>query len=183
MRANYFILLLLWLGGQQYSYGQFHTARIQATGLTCALCSKAIYESLEKLSPVEKVTADIKSSTFSIQFKKEAAVNPDELKAAVEDAGFFVGGLELEGEWPTGLPNSSTPFQLGGNWYQVLSGKANKGKSSFTISVIDKGFVTAKAYKKFLSQFSGPTFSTGYFGADGSSPDQKQRLIHVLIIK
>ena len=81
-----FVLLLLWIGGQQYSYGQLHTARIQATGLTCALCSKAIYKSLEKLSPIEKVTADIKSSTFSIQFKKDAAVNPDELKAAVEDA-------------------------------------------------------------------------------------------------
>ena len=177
------MLLLLWLGGQQYSYGQFHAARIQATGLTCALCSKAIYESLEKLSPVEKVTADIKSSTFSIQFKKEAAVNPDELKAAVEDAGFFVGGLELEGKWPLDQPNLSSPLQLGGSWYRVLSGKANKGKSSFTISVIDKGFVTEKAYKKFLSQFTEPSFSTGFFGADASNPDQKQRLIHVLILK
>lgn len=183
MQRKYFILLLLWLGGQQYSFGQFHSARIQATGLTCALCSKAIYKSLEKLSPIEKVTADIKASTFSIQFKKDAAVNPDELKAAVEDAGFFVGELELEGEWPKDQPNLSTPFQLGGNWYQVLSGKASRGKTSFTISIIDKGFVTEKTYKKFLSQFMEPSFSTGFFAADVSKPDQKQRLIHVLIIK
>ena len=103
--------------------------------------------------------------TFSIQFKKEAAVNPDELKAAVEDAGFFVGGLELEGTWPLDQPNLSSPLQLGGNWYQVLSGKANKGKPSFTISVIDKGFVTSKEFKKNAKYTQMECYKTGFMGS------------------
>ena len=40
------LLLLFW--GQQHSFSQFSEAKLQATGLTCALCSKAIHQELEK---------------------------------------------------------------------------------------------------------------------------------------
>ena len=45
---------------------QFSSANLQAAGLTCAMCTKAINKSLEKLSFVQSVEADIKSSSFNI---------------------------------------------------------------------------------------------------------------------
>ena len=183
MRVNILLLLLFLLGGQQFSYAQFQSARLQATGLTCALCSKAIHQSLEKLPFVEKVTADIKSSAFSIQFKEGSILSPDELKTAVEDAGFFIGELLLEGKWGKDLPSQSIPFQLGENWYQILTSKPVRERSVFSWSVIDKGFVTEKMFKKYLSQFEEPSLTTVFFVSDSSKPEQKQRVIHVLPIK
>ncbi|HAL95511.1 MAG TPA: hypothetical protein DCP55_06150 [Chitinophagaceae bacterium] len=183
MRAKFLLLLLLLVGGQQFSFAQFQSARLQATGLTCALCSKAIHESLQKLPFVAKVEADIQSSAFSVQFRKGETQNPDALKTAVEEAGFFVGELLLEGQWAENMPASSVPFNWGGNWYYFLSSKAVKDKSTFTLSVIDKGFVTDKAYKKYLSQYKQSSFSTGFFTEDSLSPDKKQRLFHVLTVK
>ncbi|NBV30006.1 MAG: copper chaperone [Chitinophagaceae bacterium] len=99
MRAKSLLLLLLLVGGQQFCFAQFQSARLQATGLTCALCSKAIHESLQKLPFVAKVEADIQSSAFAILFRNGETQDPDALKAAVEEAGFFVGELLLEGQW------------------------------------------------------------------------------------
>ncbi len=79
------------------SYAQFSKARLQATGLTCAMCSNAINKALEKISFVESVKSDIKNSAFNIEFKQGADVNMDALKDAVEDAGFFVGGFQVTG--------------------------------------------------------------------------------------
>lgn len=183
MRIYILFLLLSLLGGQQFSFAQFQSARLQATGLTCALCSKAIHESLEKLPFVQTVTADIKSSAFSIRFKESATLSPDELKTAVEDAGFFIGELLLEGKVEKELPTQSTPFQLGDNWYQVLTNKSGREKSAFTWSVVDKGFVTEKVFKKYLSQFEEPSLATGFFVSDTSHAVSKQRLIHVIPIK
>jgi len=183
MRAKSLLLLLLLVGGQQFCFAQFQSARLQATGLTCALCSKAIHESLQKLPFVAKVEADIQSSAFAILFRNGETQDPDALKAAVEEAGFFVGELLLEGQWGERLPATTIPFKWGENWYYFLSSKAVKDKSSFTLSVIDKGFVTDKAYKKYLSQYKQTSLSTGFFAEDSLSPDKKQRLFHVLTVK
>ena len=81
----------------QRADAQFSKADLQATGLTCAMCSNAINKALQKVSYVESVESDIKNSSFAIVFKKDAVVNIDALKEAVEDAGFSVGGLRLTG--------------------------------------------------------------------------------------
>jgi copper chaperone CopZ len=81
MHKSYLVLLLLLLmGGQQYSFAQFSGGKLQATGLTCALCNKAIHQSLEELAFVEKVETDIKSSSFNLTFRNDHVVNPSQLK-------------------------------------------------------------------------------------------------------
>ncbi|MDX1937617.1 MAG: cation transporter, partial [Flavihumibacter sp.] len=62
---------------------QFNKAQLQASGLTCALCTKAIDNALKKIEFVETVTPDIKASSFTIVFKKDAAVDADALRLAV----------------------------------------------------------------------------------------------------
>src|SRR5438132_11221812 len=78
---------------------QFDKATLQATGLTCAMCSNAINKALKKVSFIQSVDADIKNSSFNIVFKKDAEVDIDALRKAVEDAGFSVGGLKLTGQF------------------------------------------------------------------------------------
>ena len=42
---------------------------LQASGLTCSMCSNAINKSLKSLDVVENVKADVSASTFEISFK------------------------------------------------------------------------------------------------------------------
>src|SRR5690349_19558889 len=77
------------------SHAQFTKATLQATGLTCAMCSNAINKALQHVPFVESVRSDIKNSSFAIVFKANEAVNIDQLKEAVEDAGFSIGSLKL----------------------------------------------------------------------------------------
>lgn len=71
------------------SQAQFTKANLQATGLTCAMCSNAINKALMEVPFVESVKSDIKNSAFNIVFKQGQEVKIDELRKAVEDAGFF----------------------------------------------------------------------------------------------
>jgi len=74
-----FLILILIIGLVLNSQAQFTKARLQATGLTCAMCSNAVNKALQKLSFVEKVYSDIKNSAFDIRFRKDVVVNIDEL--------------------------------------------------------------------------------------------------------
>lgn len=177
------VLLLFVIGEQQFCFAQFSKAKLQATGLTCALCSKAIHETLSTLPFVEKVQADLPTSSFAIQFKKGSFQNLDLLKKEVQDAGFFVGELVVEGKWDKEFSLSAAPFLWGEEWYQVLSTKPVKDDSPFLLAVIDKGFVTEKVFKKFAQQYTDERFATGYFVPDTSQPEQKKRLFHLLPVK
>src|SRR5437762_7614650 len=79
------------------AHAQFTKATLQATGLTCAMCSNAINKALQKITFVESVKSDIKNSAFNIVFKQNEATDIDALKKAVEDAGFSIGSLKLTG--------------------------------------------------------------------------------------
>jgi copper chaperone CopZ len=76
----------------QLLQAQFTKANLQATGLTCAMCSNAINKALQHLPFVESVKADIKNSSFSIVFRQQASVDLDAIKNAVEEAGFLSVG-------------------------------------------------------------------------------------------
>lgn len=75
--------------------GRIESISLQASGLTCSMCSRAIYKSLLKVSSVKKVEEDIKNSTYTIFFKDQAKVILDDLKRAVKNAGFSVAAIEV----------------------------------------------------------------------------------------
>jgi copper chaperone CopZ len=177
------VLLLLLVGEQQFCFAQFNKAKLQATGLTCALCSKAIHAALSTLPFVEKVEADLPTSSFVIQFKKGSFQQLDLLKQAVLDAGFFVGALVMEGKWEKGFSPASTPFLWGDQWYKLLSTPVVKEGAPFKLAVIDKGFVTEKGFKKYVQQYSEEQLATEYFIPETSHPEQKKRLYHLLPLK
>ena len=57
---------------------QFSKASLQASGLTCAMCSNAINKALEVLPFVAEVKPDIKNSIFNITFKTNEAFSIDQ---------------------------------------------------------------------------------------------------------
>jgi copper chaperone CopZ len=67
-----------------------------ASGLTCSMCSKAIFKALTKLDFVEDVKVDIEQSKFILTFKSGKTVVIDQIKSAVADAGFSVQSLVSE---------------------------------------------------------------------------------------
>ena len=64
--------------------GQIATVNLQASGLTCSMCSNSINKALKSLDYVDDVKANIKNSTFEISFKPNAKIDFDQLKKKVE---------------------------------------------------------------------------------------------------
>ena len=59
---------------------QVTSVSLQASGLTCSMCSNSINKALKTLDFVLRVDADIKTYTFEIVFKPNANVDFDMIK-------------------------------------------------------------------------------------------------------
>lgn len=140
---------------------QIKSGSLQAAGLTCAMCTKAINETLEELSFVESVKADIKNSQFLIQFKPGQNVDPDALKKAVEDAGFSVAKLKLALIFDNQQVTNDSHVKLGGRTYHFLNIKPQTLNGEKTITMVDKNFVLAKEFKKYSSKTEMACVQTG----------------------
>lgn len=127
---------------------QYSKATLQATGLTCALCSNAINKSLLQLPFVETVKSEIKTSSFVVAFKESADVSIDEIKKAVEDAGFSVGKLEMTGVFENIDVHKDAHVTIGDDVYHFLNAGKTNLNGEQTITLADKGFLSAKQFKK-----------------------------------
>ena len=143
------IIGFILLGSIISSRAQFTNARLQATGLTCAMCSNAVNKALQRLPFVEKVYSDIKNSAFDIKFKKETVVDIDGLKLAVEDAGFSVGNLKLTGQFTDVRIENDRHVKIGKDNFHFLKVSSQVLDGEKTIMVVDKDFLTAKESKKY----------------------------------
>ena len=128
------------------SQAQIAKAEIQATGLTCSMCSNAINKQLKSLAEVENVEIDLNSNTFTVTLKANNNVNPDFFKENVEKAGFFIGSLVLTVE----------PKTIAQKPYLVLDGKTNSARP-IEVQVLDKGYVTDKTFKKLSKLYKNST--------------------------
>src|SRR6478736_779050 len=84
------ILLVLAITISIAAKAQVTKVYLQASGLTCSMCSNAINKALKTLDFVDKVDADIKNYTFEILFKEASHVDFNKIRRKVEDAGFSV---------------------------------------------------------------------------------------------
>jgi copper chaperone CopZ len=134
---------------------------LQASGLTCSMCSNAINKALQSLNFVEKVDANIKNSTFDIAFKPNSNVDFDKLKKKVEDAGFFVANFKVTVHFDNIAVASDTHVDLGTTTFHFLNIKAATLSGDKTIRLLDKGFVPAKEYKKNSSLTKMACYKTG----------------------
>ncbi len=146
---------------------------LQASGLTCSMCSKAINKSLQSLEFVDKVEANIKNSTFDIWFKPNAVIDFDKLKKQVEGAGFFVANFTATINFENLAIANDTHVNVGGNVFHFLNVKQQTLSGNKTIKLLDKGFVSVKEYKKNSSLTKMACYKTG--------EENGKRVFHVTI--
>lgn len=170
MKKNFSIVFLLCVFSVQ---AQFKSATLQASGLTCAMCSNAINKSLKTLSFIEKVDADIAGSSFLIIFKQGTEVNFDQLRKKVEDAGFSVAKLQVVIVFSNTAVENNKSVTVEGNVFHFLNIKNQVLDGEKTITIVDKNFVPVKEYKKFAALTKAESFKTGHL--------QGTRIYHVTI--
>ena len=165
------------------SQAQFTRASLQATGLTCAMCSNAINKALLQVPFIESVKSDIKNSAFNIVFKQGQDVKIDALRKAVEDAGFSVGNLKMTGNFQELKIENDKHIEIGKEIFHFLNVNEQVLNGEQTIMVVDKNFLTAKQFKKFSSASKMSCVQTGKAASccikDGIAADA--RVYHVTI--
>src|SRR5204862_6172122 len=125
---------------------QFKRAYLQATGLTCAMCSNAINKALQAKPFIQSVKSDIKNSAFDIVFKENADVDIDEIRKAVEDAGFGIGSLKLRAHFNELKFANDAHVEIGGRHFHFLRVREGGGYGQQTITTVDKHILTADQF-------------------------------------
>jgi copper chaperone CopZ len=163
---------------------QIQSATLKASGLTCSMCSKAIFKSLQKVSSIKGVEVDIEKSEYTIRFKPEAAVVLDDVKKAVESAGFSVASMLVKARIAPTTVGQDAHVVLGGNTVHFLNGKDRAIQGELTFNVVDKGYVPIAVHKAYSQFTTMKCFETGYMescctkGTTGKGP---QRIYHAVL--
>lgn len=124
-------------------FANLYKAEITATGLTCSMCSNAILKQLESIKDVDKVDVDLNQNLFVVYFKLNNTHNPNDLKTAVEKAGFYVGSMVIYFE--------NNEFK---HDYILLDSDSSPINKDKKYRVLDKGYVTNKEFKKLSKIYS-----------------------------
>ena len=173
------VAVIIYTGG----YSQFSKATLQASGLTCSMCSKAVKVALEKVPFVQEVKVNIKRQEYTIIFKEINNADFDALKKAVEDAGFSVASLKVTGNFSDISIQKDQHLELDGKNFHFISSsdKVLNGEQTFTI--VDKDFLSAKDFKKYSAATKMECIKTGKTGnccvKGGMHSDE--RVYHVII--
>lgn len=180
---SFFAIIFLAIGLQFTASAQFKKASLQASGLTCAMCSRATMESLKTLPFVEKIETDLNNTTFLLSFKDGAAVNIDQIRAKVEDAGFSVAKLVLTASFDKVAVEKDAHIQYAGATFHFINAKQQVLSGEQQLTVIDKNFVSAKQFKKFSTQTSMPCYQTGMMAGccSNDAATKPVRIYHVTI--
>jgi len=165
------------------SVAQVKTVSIQASGLTCSMCSNAINKAIKSLDFVDKVDANIKNSSFDVSFKPGSNIDFDKLKKKVEDAGFFVARFTASVNFDKVAIVNDDHVVIGNTVFHFLNVKDQTLNGDKTIRLLDKGFVTAKEYKKNIIYTKMECYKTGVAGACCAKDNLPagKRIFHVTI--
>jgi copper chaperone CopZ len=156
---------------------------LQASGLTCSMCSNAINKALKTLDFVEAVEPNIKSSSFIITVKENAIADFDKVKSKVEDAGFFVAKMSATIFFNNTKIENDIHTTVGKDVFHFLNVSQQTLQGSKEIKLLDKGFVTTKEFKKNSKLTTMQCYSTGKAASCCTKDGIKegQRIYHVTI--
>ncbi len=162
---------------------QINKVSLQASGLTCSMCSKAVKTALEKVAFVEKVMVDIKNQQYNMSFKNGQAIQLDALSKAVEDAGFSVAKFVVSAKVENVALQKDEHVKIGDSYFHFLNGenKSLTGETSFT--VVDEHFISPKQFKKYNGLTKMECRQTGRAASCCSAEEvpAEARVYHVII--
>lgn len=176
---NLFIICLLSFGAA--ANAQVKEVSIQASGLTCSMCSKAIYKALTSVDFVENVDANIKNSTFKVTFKPNADIDFDKLRNKVEDAGFFVAGFWATIHFDNMKIKNDVLVETMGKNFMFLNVAEQELNGDKTVKLLDKGYLPVKEYKKNLALTTKDCYKTGITSTSENGISKGARIYHITI--
>ncbi|MFZ9171470.1 MAG: heavy-metal-associated domain-containing protein [Sediminibacterium sp.] len=127
---------------------QVQKVNLQASGLTCAMCSKAIYKAVSAISFVDTVFVNIEASTYDIRFNKESTPHFDQIAKAVVDAGFSVANLTVMANFDKQVIDKNGLFTLDGIQYKLMGAVPATLQGSKKLQLIGKQYMLPKDFKK-----------------------------------
>ncbi len=162
---------------------QFKQVTLQASGLTCAMCSNAINKALSKLSFIENIRSNIKESSFSIALKEDQQVDFDAIRKAVEGAGFSVANMKVKANFDNVSVKNDAHVAMAGKNLHFLNVKQQVLNGEQTLQVVDKKFVSDKEYKKHAASTKMECVKTGVMAncCTAKSVSGNNRVYHVTI--
>ena len=140
---------------------QVNKVSLEASGLTCSMCSNAILKSLKTLDCIDKIVPDMTNYTFEITFKAGSEVDFNKIKSKVEDAGFSVSGFVAAIWFEKITLKEAVPIRVGNNDLYFVNSAGRSLSGIHMVKVLDKGFVPAKEYRR--SPFSNLQIGTGAY--------------------
>lgn len=155
------ILIILGLALAASSFAQIKSATLSASGLTCSMCSKAIYKALQKVPSVKTVSPDIEGSKYEITFKEGTNIVLDDLKKAVEGAGFSIASLKVTAGFPPTAIANDSHIEYGGATYHFLNVPSSTISGDKTFTVVDKKFLPDADYRRYAKYTTMKCVETG----------------------
>lgn len=164
-------------------HAQITGVSLQASGLTCSMCSNAIRKSLLSIDYISEVKSNIRQSTFELKFKSGAAIDFDQIKNKVIDAGFFVASFRVHALMDHLNVQNDRHVNRMGYSLHFLNSKNRELNGEQTFTILDKGFVSAKEFKKNHSLTNNTCYDTGIAGTYCTSDwvPAGKRVIHITL--
>ena len=120
---------------------QIQSIDVAASGLTCSMCSKAIFKALSQLDFVSEVKVDLEKSIYSLSFKSPERVKIEEIKDAVYDAGFAIETMQMTANFPKSKAiNNEVVLLLGYQFKWELTSEKNI-KNPQKVNFLNKDFM------------------------------------------
>lgn len=141
-------IVLIALTNSNNAFGQLQSATLQATGLTCSMCSKATFKKLQAIEGVQKITPDLDNTSFILQFSPNNSTPIASIQKQVQAAGFSVGKLVLHYKIPSTTIANNTIIPFKGGQFVFVETAPTKKDGIIQLQVVNKGFVADKEFKK-----------------------------------
>ncbi len=167
------LIVVIFIAWGVSAHAQVKGITIQASGLTCSMCSNSIFKALKTVDFVEKIDANIKTSSFEITVKPGAIIIFDKLKGKVEGAGFFVASFIVNYNFNELAITNDAHVKVDNSTFHFLNVKNTVLSGEKKIRFLDKGFVSAKEYKKNSGLTKMACYKTG--------EENGKRIFHVTI--
>jgi copper chaperone CopZ len=168
-------LFLCWIASS-FAHAQITQAQLQVSGLTCSMCSFATQKQLQTLPFLDSIGTDLDHTSYKLYFKKGSTVDIDHIKKKVEDAGFSVESLSATMHFSDLKIENNTHYEFEKNLYHFMNVTPQTLNGDVVVKLIDKGFISEKEHKKYVSSKPLPCYITG------KMPDIN-RVYHVTLAK